>query len=109
MNTMRDDDGLSRPFDQLADDDEPYEDEFAEDSLDEDDFDDEADDDLDEFGDGDPTAEAPARAVSEEEAAEIGLLIDIMPPQIGAAVREHGLAGLIEVVLDLGRKPTARY
>ncbi|MEX2446947.1 MAG: R3H domain-containing nucleic acid-binding protein [Dehalococcoidia bacterium] len=47
--------------------------------------------------------------MSEEEAAEIGLLIDIMPPYIGQAVREQGFHGLIEVVLDLGRRPTARY
>jgi stage III sporulation protein SpoIIIAA len=47
--------------------------------------------------------------LSAEEREEIDLLIDRMPPRVQAAVREHGLAGLIEVVLDVGRVPTARY
>jgi stage III sporulation protein AA len=47
--------------------------------------------------------------MSEEEAREIELLVGIMPPRIAEAVRGEGLHGLIEVVLDLGRLPTARY
>ena len=40
---------------------------------------------------------------------ESDLLIDRLPQRIQEATREQGFAGLIEVVLDLGRVPTARY
>ena len=53
-----------------------------------------------------PHEETP---LSDAEREEIDLLIDRLPPRVQAAVRAHGLAGLIEVVLDVGRVPTARY
>ncbi|RLT35789.1 MAG: AAA family ATPase [Chloroflexi bacterium] len=40
---------------------------------------------------------------------EAELLFSTIPPRIGDAVRRSGVDGLIEVVLDLGRVPTARY
>ena len=43
------------------------------------------------------------------ENTESDLLIDRLPPRIQEATRQQGFAGLIEVVLDLGRVPTARY
>jgi stage III sporulation protein SpoIIIAA len=43
------------------------------------------------------------------ESVESNLLIDRLPSRIQEATREQELAGLIEVVLDLGRVPTARY
>jgi stage III sporulation protein SpoIIIAA len=49
------------------------------------------------------------REVREDELAEIGLLLAAMPPRIASRVREHRLEGLLEVVLDVGRVPTARY
>ena len=52
---------------------------------------------------------AEAVTLSDEEREEIDLLIDRLPARIQTAVRERGLAGLIEVVLDVGRVPTARY
>jgi stage III sporulation protein SpoIIIAA len=54
-------------------------------------------------------AAAPPRALSEEERAEIELLVEALPPRLASAVRDEGLVGLIEVVLDLGRPPAARY
>ncbi len=50
-----------------------------------------------------------ARAITEDEAREIDLLVDILPERVATAVRERGYQGLIEVVMDLGRRPTARY
>jgi stage III sporulation protein AA len=50
-----------------------------------------------------------SRVMTAEEEGEIELLVGILPTRIGAPVRDHGLQGLIEVVLDLGRVPTARY
>lgn len=47
--------------------------------------------------------------LTDEEREEIDLLIGRLPLRIQDAVREHGMAGLIEVVLDVGRVPTARY
>ena len=49
------------------------------------------------------------REVDETERREAELLLVTLPERIAAAVRVHGLHGLIEVVLDLGRVPTARY
>ncbi len=40
---------------------------------------------------------------------ETALLIDVLPSRVAGAVRERGDDGLIEVILDLGRVPTARY
>ena len=40
---------------------------------------------------------------------EVELLIEALPARIAGAVREEGLEDLIEVVLDLGRPPAARY
>jgi stage III sporulation protein SpoIIIAA len=40
---------------------------------------------------------------------EAELLLVSMPPRVADAVRAHGLDGLIEIVLDLGRLPSARY
>ncbi len=40
---------------------------------------------------------------------EAELLLTTLPERIATAVRAHGLDGLIEVVLDLGRVATARY
>ncbi|MSP22547.1 MAG: AAA family ATPase [Dehalococcoidia bacterium] len=37
------------------------------------------------------------------------LLVERLPARVSEAVRAHGLDGLLEVVLDLGRVPTARY
>ncbi|PKN82845.1 MAG: AAA family ATPase [Chloroflexi bacterium HGW-Chloroflexi-9] len=47
--------------------------------------------------------------MTEEERLEIDLLVGIMPARIAEAVRTQGYDGLIEIVLDLGRRPTARY
>ncbi len=54
-------------------------------------------------------AVAPPRVLSEEERTEIELLVEALPPRLATAVRDEGLGGLIEVVLDLGRPPAARY
>jgi len=43
------------------------------------------------------------------EQQEADLLIDRLPSRIQQATRQQGVTGLIEVVLDLGRVPTARY
>ena len=86
------------------------------------------DEDLDEFddefaeGDDDDSAESEddadgarerrlvaTAAMADEERYEIELLVGIMPPRVAEAVRDEGLAGIIEIVLDLGRIPTARY
>jgi len=42
-------------------------------------------------------------------AAELGWLISTLPVRLQASVSEQGMTGLLEVVLDLGRAPTARY
>ncbi|MDO9445080.1 MAG: AAA family ATPase, partial [Dehalococcoidia bacterium] len=47
--------------------------------------------------------------MTEEERLEIDLLVGIMPARIAEAVKAQGYDGLIEIVLDLGRRPTARY
>ena len=51
----------------------------------------------------------PTPQLTELEHVEADLLIDRLPSRIEDATRQQGLAGLIEVVLDLGRVPTARY
>ncbi len=117
-------DADSAPADNLDDSDEVDEleelEEFDDDLLDA--FEDEeydAEDDGDEGGlapaavapgiDTPAEADAAPREMTPEEAEEIELLVGILPARIASAVREHGLRGLIEVVLDLGRVPTARY
>jgi len=50
-----------------------------------------------------------AVVISDEEREEIDLLIGRLPLRVQGAVREHGMSGLIEVILDVGRVPTARY
>jgi len=53
---------------------------------------------------------AEATPITDEEREEIDLLIDRLPLRIQAATkRARSVAGLIEVVLDVGRVPTARY
>ncbi len=47
--------------------------------------------------------------LTDEQRGEIELLLVTLPERVGASVRAHGLAGLLEVVLDFGRVPTARY
>ena len=105
-------------------------DDILDDDTELDDFDDELDDELSEDVDDDlddPDDEDEAErsaadhqrererriiataAMSDEERYEIELLVGIIPPRIGEAVRAEGLSGLIEVVMDLGRVPTARY
>ncbi|RLT36352.1 MAG: AAA family ATPase, partial [Chloroflexi bacterium] len=87
---------------------------FDDDDLDED-FDEfEDDEDESDLGAPDPAVERERRlavtaSLSEEEHTEIELLVGILPTRVAAAVRDEGLAGIIEVVLDLGRIPTARY
>ena len=53
-----------------------------------------------------PAADEAARAAT---LAEVELLVERLPARVSEAVRAHGLDGLLEVVLDLGRVPTARY
>lgn len=53
--------------------------------------------------------DGPLHEMTEEERLEIDLLVGIMPARIAEAVRTQGYDGLIEIVLDLGRRPTARY
>ena len=71
---------------------------------------------LDEDEDDDENDQSEERApaellapLTEEETREIGLLVSMLPPRIAEAVEREGYRGLIEVVLDLGRQPTARY
>ncbi len=49
------------------------------------------------------------REVDDTQRREAELLLVTLPERIATAVRIHGIDGLIEVVLDLGRVPTARY
>ena len=50
----------------------------------------------------------PVQSIDFEQ-QEADLLIDRLPSRIQQATRQQGVTGLIEVVLDLGRVPTARY
>ena len=125
MNDMRDgsdnddlefDDELALDSDDLDDVDDVDD---VEDSLDGeyDDFDEDAEDDAED--DATPAPRDPVREraqriaataeLSDEERNEIELLVGIMPSRIAEAVRAEGLSGIIEIVLDLGRIPTARY
>ena len=58
-----------------------------------------------------PPLEPPPlpREMTEEERGEIELLVSILPQRVAIPLRERGFDGLIEVILDLGRRPTARY
>jgi len=40
---------------------------------------------------------------------DLDLLLDALPPRIRLAVRRQGIDNLLEIVLDLGRLPEARY
>ena len=40
---------------------------------------------------------------------ELELLLEILPHEMVETLRNHGLDNLIEIVLDLGRPPEARY
>ena len=51
----------------------------------------------------------PPREMTDEEIGEIELLVSILPERVASPLRERGFDGLIEVILDLGRRPTARY
>ncbi len=42
-------------------------------------------------------------------AAEVELLVAALPVRVARAVRDEGVEDLIEIVLDLGRPPAARY
>ena len=46
---------------------------------------------------------------SEDNIQEVDLLIDLLPTRISNSMKQHGYRGLIEIVLDLGRPPVARY
>ena len=46
---------------------------------------------------------------SEDNTQEVDLLIDLLPARISDMMKQHGYRGLIEIVLDLGRPPIARY
>jgi len=107
-------DALEREVARAAEDDALDDAEDMEDLLDEEDF----AFDSDEDGEGtppkrithvEPAWAAAPREMTEEERAEIELLVGIMPRRVADAVRAKGFEGLIEVVLDLGRPPTARY
>ncbi len=48
--------------------------------------------------------------IEQEQIDDIHLLLDALPPHISTAVQEHSAeGGLLEVVMDLGREPTARF
>ncbi len=49
------------------------------------------------------------QSLTEEQRGEIELLLVTLPEPVATAVRKHGLDGLLEIVLDFGRVPTARY
>ena len=52
---------------------------------------------------------AGGQALTEEQRGEIEMLLVTLPDRVSDAVQEHGLDGLLEIVLDFGRVPTARY
>ena len=48
--------------------------------------------------------------IEQELIDDIHLLLDALPPHISTAAQEHSAeGGLLEVVMDLGREPTARF
>ena len=58
-----------------------------------------------------PDAPAPVivQPLDDEARAEIEMLLDTLPERVSTPIREAGIDGLLEVVVDLGRVPTARY
>ena len=54
-------------------------------------------------------SEVPVEAPLTGDEDEIEMLLDTLPARVAGPIRAGGTAGLIEVVLDLGRVPTARY
>ena len=56
-----------------------------------------------------PVEELALYRDADETRAEVEMLIERLPARVAEAVRAEGLDGLLEVVLDLGRVPTARY
>ena len=50
----------------------------------------------------------PPREMTPEEREEIELLVSILPERVAEPLRARGFDGLIEVIVDLGRRPTAR-
>ena len=54
-----------------------------------------------------PNGNSPG--LSAEDERELELLVETLPGRIAEQLREIGLDGLTEVVLDLGRVPRARY
>ncbi len=47
--------------------------------------------------------------IEQEQIDDIHLLLEALPPHISTAVQDHNEGGLLEVVMDLGREPTARF
>jgi stage III sporulation protein AA len=102
-------------------DQDPPGDELDADDFDE--FDDEDDEDVEEYL-ATPVAEGATvvrhtsdadaddllpREMTEDEIREIELLVSILPERVATPVRARGFDGLIEIIMDLGRRPTARY
>ena len=54
------------------------------------------------------TGDGAERAAATE-LHELELLLETLPPRVAEVLRPAGAAGLLEVVLDLGRPPSARY
>src|SRR3989338_8789456 len=42
-------------------------------------------------------------------AQDLPLMLDVLPDKLRASLEKHNLAGLIEIVMDLGRLPEARF
>ena len=55
------------------------------------------------------TATDVGEGAEQAEVAELELLLDTLPPRVADVLRAAGPRGLLEVVLDLGRPPSARY
>ena len=47
--------------------------------------------------------------IEQEQIDDIHLLLDALPPHISTAAQQTSEGGLLEVVMDLGREPTARF
>ena len=62
----------------------------------------------DDVNPGREVAPAPA-PLSDDELSSLEALLERLPGRVATGVRQHDLSGLLEVVLDLGRPPTARY
>ena len=55
------------------------------------------------------TATDVGEGAEQAEVAELELLLDTLPSRVADVLRAAGPRGLLEVVLDLGRPPSARY